>query len=238
MPRSVANARLVANDSKSALHTGASVDSSTEIPAARVSNKRGRDTTARILTLAADMLSEEGYGELTMRKVAGAAGISLSNLQFHFKTREDLLGAVITQLTSEYLVQFEAVEQDTRLSPTGRLETVVRNSVAELKKPRVQSVFFNIWALAQTQGFAREIVDRIYKAQRSVFSRFVARINPALTEQECMLRAALIACQIEGIMILIPQRTSFPRDLKGIEAELARAVMSLATAPSNTADRK
>ncbi|EGD00286.1 TetR family transcriptional regulator [Burkholderia sp. TJI49] len=185
--------------------------------------------------MATDMLSEEGYGELTMRKVANAAGISLSNLQFHFKTREDLLGAVITQLTSAYLEQFEAIERDTRLDPVERLEAVLRNSVAEVKKPRVQSVFFNIWALAQTQDFAREIVDRIYKAQRAVFARFIAQINPGLTAHECMLRAALISCQVEGLMILIPQRTTFVRDLRGIEAELMRAVMSLAKAPSNVA---
>ncbi|MCX5544750.1 TetR/AcrR family transcriptional regulator [Paraburkholderia sp. CNPSo 3076] len=225
MPRSASTARL--DSEVSNLGT-------TEASQRRAPTQRGRDAIARILSVATDMLCEEGYGELTMRKVANSVGISLSNLQFHFKTREDLLGEVIIQLTARYLEQYEVFAQDARLSPEDRLEVLLRHTLAEDKKPRVQSIFFNIWALAQTQDFAREIVDRIYKAQRAILARFIAQINPALTEHECALRAALISCQMEGLMILIPQRKSFPRDLKGLETEVIRAMMALASAPTGS----
>ncbi|MBN3778666.1 TetR/AcrR family transcriptional regulator [Burkholderia sp. Ac-20345] len=48
--------------------------------------QRGRNTIERILCIAIDLMVDEGYGELSMRKIAGKAGISLSNLQFHFRT--------------------------------------------------------------------------------------------------------------------------------------------------------
>ncbi|WP_396332540.1 TetR/AcrR family transcriptional regulator [Burkholderia anthina] len=212
----------------------ASDHGSAETVARRAPTQRGRDAIARILSTATDMLCDEGYGELTMRKVAGTVGISLSNLQFYFKTREDLLGEVIIQLTNRYLEQFETFAQDPRLSPEDRLGAVLRHTLIEDKKPRVQSIFFNIWALAQTQDFARDIVDRIYKAQRAILARIIVQINPGLTEHECALRAALISCQMEGLMILIPQRKRFPSDLKGLETEVMRAMMALANAPTGS----
>lgn len=225
MPRSASSAQL-----DSAVPDHGSADASLR----RAPTQRGRDAIARILSAATDMLCDEGYGELTMRKVANSVGMSLSNLQFYFKTRDDLLGEVISRLTAQYLKQYEILAQDARLTPEDRLKAVLRHSLVEVKKPRVQSIFFNIWALAQTQDFAREIVDQIYKAQRSYLARFIAGINPALTGHECALRAALISCQMEGLMILIPQRKSFPSDLKGVETEVVRAMMALACAPTGS----
>lgn len=200
----------------------------------RAATRRGRDTTERILSATTEIFCEEGYGGLTMRRVASATGISLSNLQFHFRTREDLLSAIITEITDAYLEQYKRFGIDTSRTPTERLEAVLRHLISEDKKPRVQTIFFNIWALAQTQEFARLIVERTYSLQRAALVQFIKQINPKLSLRELTLRAALIACQAEGLMILIPQRKNFPCDLNGIELEAVRSMMAVASAPSST----
>ena len=51
------------------------------------------------------LITEEGYGEFSLRKVAARNGIKLASLQYHFKTREALLDAVLEQVLLD-LLQF------------------------------------------------------------------------------------------------------------------------------------
>ena len=44
---------------------------------------------------AIEIFVDEGYGGLTMRKVAAKAGLALSNLQHYFPTREDIFEAIL-----------------------------------------------------------------------------------------------------------------------------------------------
>ncbi|WP_321886499.1 TetR/AcrR family transcriptional regulator [Paraburkholderia bannensis] len=177
---------------------------------APATTQRGRNTIERILCAAIDTFADKGYGELSMRKIAGRAGISLSNLQFHFKTREDLLGAVITRLASSYIEQYRTLARNAHLSSSERLEAALRHTLEGNREPRTQSIFFNMWAIAQTHECARSIVEKIYVAQREEIARFIGEANPRLSAHDCSLRAALISCQIEGLMSLIPAREVYP----------------------------
>lgn len=84
-----------------------------------------------------------------MRKVATKDGISLSNVQHYFKTREDLLTAVIKQTVEQYVSSASVLLGDSALSPEVQLSAVERFLVEDIKQPRVQSLFGSIWALAQ-----------------------------------------------------------------------------------------
>ena len=48
-----------------------------------------------ILNCAMSILKESGDQGLTMRKIAEAADMRLSNVQYYFKTKELLLGALL-----------------------------------------------------------------------------------------------------------------------------------------------
>jgi len=68
-----------------------------------------------LLNCAMDILKESGDQGLTMRKVAEAAGMSLSNVQYYFKTKELLLGALLEGYLLEYATSMQLLslaEQD------------------------------------------------------------------------------------------------------------------------------
>jgi AcrR family transcriptional regulator len=198
----------------------------------RALTERGRNAVARILKCATDMFITEGYGGLTMRKVASAAGIALSNLQHYFPSIEPLFAALMRQVIDEYAKTYDNLRHDLSLTAEQRLEKVIRLLIEDDKQSRTQSLFINMWAMAQTHDFAREIVDEAYLHQRRWIRGFLEAVNPDLSSLELSCRAALITCQIEGLMILIPQRNRFPSDIKGIEEEAVRSMMSLALAES------
>ncbi len=210
-------------------------DASLESPTgdtARTLTDRGRNTVARILASAIEIFAAEGYGGLTMRKVAASAGLALSNLQHYFPTREDLFAAIITEATADYSRNYDNIlHSDASLTPAQRLEKLVRLLIEDGKQPRTQSLFANFWALAQMQEFARKIMEDAYLFQRRMIGEFVAAVNPQLPPSVLARRAALITGQIEGLLVLIPQRNRFPSDLKGIEDEAVEVILAVAAMP-------
>lgn len=197
----------------------------------RVLTERGRNTVGRIMENAFEILVAEGCGGLTMRKVALKAGLVLSNLQHYFPTREDLFQAIIASTIEEYAVLYDGIRADASLTPEEKLERVVRLLLEDGRQPRTQSLFVNFWALAQTQEFARKILEDGYVFQRRVIGGFVEAVNPRLTQGARARRAALITAHIDGLLVLIPQRDRFPSDIDGIEDDAVKAIVALANAP-------
>ena len=58
----------------------------------------------RILETARALFNERGYNEVSMRNIADTLKISVGNLTYHFKRKEDLVEAVIKAQHSEYRV--------------------------------------------------------------------------------------------------------------------------------------
>ncbi|CAN0642842.1 TetR/AcrR family transcriptional regulator [Burkholderia cepacia] len=197
----------------------------------RVLTERGKNTVNKIMASAIEIFVVEGYGGLTMRKVAAKAGLALSNLQHYFPTREDIFEAILSATMEAYANTYDSVSADTSLTAEGRLEKVVRLLLEDGKQPRTQSLFVNFWALAQTQEFARKMLEEGYGFQRRVIAGFIEAVNPALSHAALARRAALVTAQIEGLIVLIPQRNRFPSDIKGIEDDAVMAVLALAKAP-------
>ncbi|MBN3796324.1 TetR/AcrR family transcriptional regulator [Burkholderia sp. Ac-20392] len=197
----------------------------------RVLTERGKNAVNKIMVSAIEIFVDEGYGGLTMRKVAAKAGLALSNLQHYFPTREDIFEAILAVTREAYANTYDSVRADASLTPEGRLEKVVRLLLEDGKQPKTQSLFVNFWALAQTQEFARKMLEEGYGFQRSVIAGFIEAVNPALSPAVLTRRAALVTAQIEGLIVLIPQRNRFPSDIKGIEDDVVMAVLALAKAP-------
>ncbi len=54
---------------------------------------RGEQTRSRILATALGMFRDQGYDATTMRAIAAAAGVSVGNAYYYFRSKEDLIQA-------------------------------------------------------------------------------------------------------------------------------------------------
>ncbi|WP_049962338.1 TetR/AcrR family transcriptional regulator [Oribacterium sp. FC2011] len=53
------------------------------------------DTRSKILSTAQRLFNENGYRKVSLRKISDAMGISIGNLTYHFKKRDDILKALL-----------------------------------------------------------------------------------------------------------------------------------------------
>lgn len=191
----------------------------------------GRQTTGRTLTSAIEIFLADGCGELGMRWIAAKSGLSLSNLQHYFPSREDIFVAIIHTTLVDYADSFDDLRADVTVTPEARLERLVRLLIENNMQSKTQSLFVNLLALAQSQEFARRAIEDVYTFQLRMIEEFVADINPSLSPGVLGRRSALISAQIEGLMVFVPQRNRFPFDLKGLEDDTVKAVLALAAMP-------
>jgi AcrR family transcriptional regulator len=65
--------------------------------------QRGGDSRTRILEAARLVLAERGYSAATMREISARAGVALGLVNYHFKSRRQLLGEVTATSRKHFL---------------------------------------------------------------------------------------------------------------------------------------
>lgn len=67
-------------------------------------------TKSRILTTAVHLFNQKGFVNVTMRNLADELGMSLGNLTYHYKKKEELMEAIHAQISEERNLLLESVQ--------------------------------------------------------------------------------------------------------------------------------
>src|SRR4051812_16814936 len=65
---------------------------------------------AHLLDAAITILAEEGFGGLSMRTVAAKAGVSPAQVQYYFRTKEELIGAGFNHVSTQFVQALASLE--------------------------------------------------------------------------------------------------------------------------------
>jgi AcrR family transcriptional regulator len=190
---------------------------------------KGRERAQDILDAARAILTEVGYAELSMRAVAARLGVTLGNVQHYYKTKSALIEAMLVRSFENYQMQMDQIVEAMADQPaTAKLTALVDFFVEDLKGASSQRLFFEIGALAIQDGTAAAIIDRLMARARKGFKKLIRTIDPAATERELGLRAALITAQLMGLAFQMGANRRRHGDLAGLEAAVRPAVLDLA----------
>jgi TetR/AcrR family transcriptional regulator, regulator of biofilm formation and stress response len=77
---------------------------------------------------AREVITDNGYAQLSLRAVAERAGVGLSHLQYHFPTREKLVKALIGSVAADYAAATAAAIAAVPDTPTARFMATGRPS--------------------------------------------------------------------------------------------------------------
>ena len=87
------------------------------------------DTRERILRATVELIGEEGVPAVTNRRVAGAAGVALGSLTYHFPSQVDLLRESLLLFVGEEVARQEEIAAELR-----RREPSVEQIAAEVQR--------------------------------------------------------------------------------------------------------
>src|SRR5690606_31708316 len=72
--------------------------------------RKKRATRARIVECAVPLFSESGYDKITMESIAKAAGTSRANVYLHFKSKAEIVAAMLELLSPEVIESYRALD--------------------------------------------------------------------------------------------------------------------------------
>ena len=101
-----------------------------------------------IVAVAGKVLVESGYAGLTLKRVADAAGVSVGNLNYHFRTKESLVGAVIEHVLTEFSSRFEDIIRRRVADGSDALSALLQWAMDESCANQYTRLARELWAMA------------------------------------------------------------------------------------------
>lgn len=197
---------------------------------ASTTTEKGFGRAADILLAARRLLAAEGYAGLSMRRVAQESGMSLSNLQHYYGSKEQLLEALLLSTMDEFQAKMDRIAVAMAGRPqVERFLTTVDMFLDEITEPTMHAIFFEIWALASRHPFASSLMGKMIGRERKAVFGLIQGLNPAIDDARCMERAVLIVAQIQGLMLFRLDRHARPEQYAAVRASLHNVLLSLAT---------
>ncbi|MFA5120840.1 TetR/AcrR family transcriptional regulator [Zavarzinia sp.] len=171
----------------------------------RPTQGRSQATVDAVLTAAAQLLGERGYGALTTNHIAERAGVSIGSVYQYFPGKEAIVAKLVERAVDEILAEFGAgllgVQADFRRAAEVLYDTIDRRA------PLVRAIQYEIPFLRDLPAVAtlRErllvLAGQIYA--QSIGRNAFSRPNVAAFQLTAMIQSAVL----ESILAPLPGMT-------------------------------
>ncbi len=197
----------------------------------RMNRQSGEIRRTQILDAAYSILAHEGYPNFTLRKIAKASGIHFATLRYYFKTKDDLLAALIESKLRRDFDSIKDVLSKARNSPKARFNAVINLIIQANSDPEILGFFKEFWALGNSDDKAARFVDHYYEEYCHWISDLVRMVNPKLSKVRVTRRALQLIMLLEGIIPAYSREQRHRNDVRSMERELREAAWLIATVP-------
>ena len=206
--------------------------------ASRTARPNGADLRRTILDQARLLLLGEGYHNLSMRRIARAAGCSATSIYLHFDDKDALVHALIDEGMAQLHARLEAAESGI-VSAEGRLEAMGRAYVQfGLDNAELYEVMF----LLHPEQMARYPAEKYRRARRTL-GLFAGPLSapgagaPAMTVGHPEVASSVFWASLHGaVSLLLARRLDVRLDHEQfVEATIHHALAGLRAAPASAA---
>lgn len=157
------------------------------------------DRQALILEAVLNLLARRGISGVSMRAVAREANVALGLVNYYYDDKTTLIAAALRSVEEQDIA---IVEPDPKLPP----EECVREALHRVADPEFLtteylSLRLQLWALARADEAFAEINARAQARYRAGLASLIRSARPALTRDECEMRAADIDIVQNGMWL-------------------------------------
>jgi DNA-binding transcriptional regulator YbjK len=198
--------------------------------AAREAPAQGRTTGRKqeILDVARTLLIAEGYSNFSLRRIASEAGVSLRTVQHHFRSKDDLMKAVLWNTVSGY---DESPQGERGTSRNVARTTFVRNlqsMLADTHHEETAGFFYQLWSYAYYRREGADVCNAVYEEHVRRIAGMMKPLNPKMSATRRNRRAVIVAALIDGMMVVNGYGRRPLADVAGTEKEVIDTALRLA----------
>ncbi len=144
--------------------------------------KQSKDTRSRILDVAEELFSEQGFDRVSVRDITKMAQVNLAAINYHFGSKEDLIAAIFERefvpVNEARLAALDAVQRSGKKDPKLEeiLEAFIRPTVrSSIGKPKDGKAFTKLFGRCLSEPSPE--IEALLKRQ---FEPLVERMDAAL----------------------------------------------------------
>lgn len=193
---------------------------------------RGAQGVEQILRKSEQLLIDEGFTALTLRRIAADCGMTQGNLSYYFKSKSDLVLALIDAITDSYRAACEQIDLDPELAAADQLRRLTAIYLGDIATRRTTRIFTELWAIASRDPQVAASLKGVYDSAASIFERAVRQANPALGEESARRIALSIVAILEGQTVFIGSAMPYADQREQFVANACDAVVALAMRPA------
>lgn len=191
------------------------------------------DKERMILDCALHLLKETGDAGLTMRKLGERAGMRLSNVQYYFKSRDDVLKAMAARYFKECTEEIRRLTQDTPGSTVrDRAHLLILTGLRhgdELSD--MCRIFRELWAISSRNDAIRDHMADYYRTFAALIADFV--LGEAADQDNRDRLASILLPFFEGYSVTA---SSVPLPTKQVAEMLTDIAMSVGSSSEIPSD--
>jgi AcrR family transcriptional regulator len=200
-------------------------------PGTQPATQRNRELRIReIIDAARQVLQEDGYARFATRRVADRVGITHGNLQYYFRTTEELLRTALSAYVSQVMDDYAAIASQPGLGAAQRCSVLISRIFQNINETDLPKFMVEIWAFAWHEAYVAELAKDMQARFRSIFVKLLSELHPTLTGEECLVRAVVIGAQVDGMTIFASHGAYPGRDYVEFVRVAKRAVKMIVSA--------
>jgi AcrR family transcriptional regulator len=129
-----------------------------------------------LIEQSARLFREKGYGNTTVRDIASAAGVHAGSWFYYFKTKQDILQAVIEHGLTVALADIEAIDVD-RLPPREAMRQLVRAHLYTLLAPNQDFIPVMLYEWRSLDATGQGHIIALKDRYESIWTRVIERLH-------------------------------------------------------------
>jgi AcrR family transcriptional regulator len=119
------------------------------------------DRKQEILRTAIKIIADEGYGSLSMRALARASNMKLGALQYHFRTWEELLRALVDYIADEFRQAFRSRRLESGPLSIGEIAAFMLDDPAD-GSALSDELWPQLWAMQEVEPLVSDLLEDVY----------------------------------------------------------------------------
>lgn len=166
---------------------------------------------AHVVDAALRVIADAGFPALSMRTVAAAAGVSLAQVQYYFRSKDELLAAAFERVGGDLVARARQVDTS---GPTRQVLRALLHEWLPLDRPRaraarVWSAFTAAAAASPTLGPMNQALDEELRTDFAAALRDAQAAGELNPDLDAGIEAALLLAVLDGLVL---QALALPAD--------------------------
>ena len=161
-----------------------------------------------ILRTAIDIIADEGYSCLTMRSLARASGMKLGALQYHFRTWEELLRALVGLIEEQLKTEWSRKGLDDDATVYDIAAFMLEDTSAPGDTLLSDRLWPQLWAMEQVEPLVSDLLEEVY----AEYMKFLIKAMEKAGVDSSQAEALCLMSMLEGESLFTGEGRRWEKD--------------------------